>query len=99
VQRSDDGGRSWSPVGNDVTYPFVPGTLSWYDGTPQPWDFVRVWHLEPSPHEVDTVYAGVEDAALFRSTDGGGSWQELAGLREHGTGPQWQPLPTGRAGC
>jgi photosystem II stability/assembly factor-like uncharacterized protein len=39
----------------------------------------------------DTVYAGVEDAALFRTTDGGQSWQELAGLREHGTGPNWQP--------
>ena len=91
VQRSDDGGRSWSPVGKDFTYASVPGTHQWYDGTAHPWEFARVWHLEPSPHEVDTVYAGVEDAALFRSTDGGSSWQELAGLREHGTGSQWQP--------
>ncbi|HSE28615.1 MAG TPA: exo-alpha-sialidase, partial [Gemmatimonadales bacterium] len=63
----------------------------WYDGTPHPWEFKRVWHLEPSPTDRDTVYAGVEDAALFRSTDGGKSWQELAGLRGHGSGPQWQP--------
>jgi hypothetical protein len=62
-----------------------------YDGTQRPWEFKRVWHLEPSLGEPDTVYAGVEDAALFRSTDGGRSWQEMAGLRGHGTGPQWQP--------
>jgi len=62
-----------------------------YDGTQRPWEFKRVWHLEPSLTDPDTVYAGVEDAALFRSTDGGRTWQELAGLRGHGTGPQWQP--------
>ena len=91
VQRSNDGGRTWAPVGNDFTYASVPGTHQTYDGTPRPWEFTRVWHLEPSPHDRDTVYAGVEDAALFRSTDGGDSWHELAGLREHGTGSQWQP--------
>jgi hypothetical protein len=66
-------------------------THQWYDGTARPWEFKRVWHLEPSPTDPDTVYAGVEDAALFRSTDGGQSWQELSGLRGHGSGPQWQP--------
>jgi hypothetical protein len=66
-------------------------THQWYDGTQHPWEFKRVWHLEPSLTDPDTVYAGVEDAALFRSTDGGKSWQELAGLRGHGTGPKWQP--------
>jgi photosystem II stability/assembly factor-like uncharacterized protein len=66
-------------------------THQWYDGTQKPWEFKRVWHLEPSLTDPDTVYAGVEDAALFRSTDGGRTWQELAGLRGHGTGPQWQP--------
>ena len=91
IQRSDDGGRTWEPVGNDFQYEGVPGTHQWYDGTPHPWEFLRVWHLEPSPTEAETVYAGVEDAALFRSTDGGHNWQEVAGLRRHGTGPQWQP--------
>ncbi|MCL6481996.1 MAG: glycoside hydrolase [Firmicutes bacterium] len=62
-----------------------------YDGTQHPWTFKRVWHLEPSLDDPDTVYAGVEDAALFRSTDGGRSWHELAGLRGHETGAQWQP--------
>jgi hypothetical protein len=66
-------------------------THQFYDGTQRPWEFKRVWHLEPSLEDPDTVYAGVEDAALFRTTDGGRSWRELAGLRGHGTGPQWQP--------
>jgi len=66
-------------------------THQWYDGTQKPWVFKRVWHLEPSLDDPDTVFAGVEDAALFRSKDGGESWQELPGLRGHGTGPQWQP--------
>jgi photosystem II stability/assembly factor-like uncharacterized protein len=66
-------------------------THQFYDGTQHPWEFKRVWHLEPSLSDPDTVYAGVEDAALFRSTDGGASWQELAGLRGHETGPQWAP--------
>jgi photosystem II stability/assembly factor-like uncharacterized protein len=66
-------------------------THQWYDGTQHPWQFKRVWHLEPSLTDPDTVYAGVEDAALFRSTDGSKSWHELAGLRGHGTGPKWQP--------
>jgi photosystem II stability/assembly factor-like uncharacterized protein len=66
-------------------------THQWYDGTQHPWEFKRVWHLEPSLTDPDTVYAGVEDAALFRSTDAGKSWHELPGLRGHGTGPKWQP--------
>jgi photosystem II stability/assembly factor-like uncharacterized protein len=66
-------------------------THQFYDGTQRPWEFKRVWHLEPSLEDPDTVYAGVEDAALFRTNDGGRTWQELAGLRGHGTGPQWQP--------
>ncbi|MPZ77823.1 MAG: exo-alpha-sialidase [Deltaproteobacteria bacterium] len=66
-------------------------THQWYDGTPHPWEFKRVWHLEPSLTDPDTVYAGVEDAALFRSTDGGQNWQELAGLRGHGSGDKWAP--------
>ena len=66
-------------------------THQWYDGSQHPWEFKRVWHLEPSLTDPDAVYAGVEDAALFRSADGGQNWQELSGLRGHGTGPQWQP--------
>jgi photosystem II stability/assembly factor-like uncharacterized protein len=66
-------------------------THQWYDGTQHPWEFKRVWHLEPSYTDPNLVYAGVEDAALFKSTDGGKNWHELSGLRGHGTGPKWQP--------
>jgi BNR/Asp-box repeat protein len=111
IQRSDDGGKTWTtPGGEQVPEPGPPAGISnkfvydtspetgapltthqWYDGTQHPWEFKRVWHLEPSLTDPDVVYAGVEDAALFRSTDGGRSWQELSSLRGHGTGPQWSP--------
>ncbi|HXY00201.1 MAG TPA: hypothetical protein VEI54_04720 [Candidatus Limnocylindrales bacterium] len=115
IQRSDDGGKTWTqpgtPPGEPTMTPdgmpkgesnkFVYDTSAetgkpltthqWYDGTQHPWEFKRVWHLEPSLHDPDTVYAGVEDAAIFRTKDGGKSWHELAGLRGHGTGPKWQP--------
>ena len=115
IQRSDDGGKTWTqpgtPAGEPTTTPegmpkaesnkFVYDTSEgtgapltthqWYDGTPHPWEFKRVWHLEPSPTDPDLVYAGIEDAALFKSTDGGKNWKELSGLRGHGSGPHWQP--------
>lgn len=91
MHRSDDGGKSWDTVGNDFSYIGEVGEHQWYDGSLRPWEFKRVWHLEPTASDPDTVYAGVEDAALFRSTDGGQSWTELPGLRGHGTGPDWMP--------
>ena len=91
IQRSDDGGVTWSPVDKEFRYDGATGTHQWYDGTPHPWEFARVWHLEPSLTDPDTVLAGVEDAALFRTTDGGSSWHELSGLRRHGTAASWQP--------
>jgi photosystem II stability/assembly factor-like uncharacterized protein len=91
VHRSDDGGATWHPVGNAFTYEGVPGTHQWYDGTPRPWEFARVWHVEPSLDDPDVAFAGVEDAALFRTDDAGEHWRELPGLRNHGSGPSWQP--------
>jgi hypothetical protein len=90
MQRSDDAGKTWSPVGNDFGYIGDPGTHMWYDGTQHPWEFKRVWHLEPSLTDPDTVYAGVEDAAMFKTTDGGATWTELPGLRD-AKGHLWQP--------
>jgi BNR/Asp-box repeat len=86
-------GEGGMPKGesNKFVYHGVPGTHQWYDGTQHPWEFKRVWHLEPSLTNPDHVYAGVEDAALFESKDGGRTWQELSGLRKHDTGPKWQP--------
>src|SRR3982075_1424327 len=91
IQRSEDGGQSWEPVGNELKYDGVAGTHQWYDGTHHPWESARVWHIEPSLTDRYTVYAGVEDAALFRTVDGGRTWHELSGLREHASGPSWQP--------
>ncbi len=91
VHRSDDGGKNWQTVGNEFAYATKPGQHTWYDGTPHPWEFKRVWHFEPSLDDPDKVYAGVEDAALFHSSDGGQSWQELPGLRNHTTGEKWAP--------
>jgi photosystem II stability/assembly factor-like uncharacterized protein len=91
VQRSDDGGKTWTAVGNKFSYDGVAGTHQWYDGTAHPWEFKRAWHLEPSLTNPDEVLAGVEDAALFKSTDSGQSWAELSGLRTHTTGSAWQP--------
>jgi photosystem II stability/assembly factor-like uncharacterized protein len=93
---TDSGGR---PVGESNKFVYDSSSVSgkpltthqWYDGTQHPWEFKRVWHLEPSLTDSDTVYAGVEDAALFRTTDGGKSWHELAGLRGHPSGSRWAP--------
>jgi photosystem II stability/assembly factor-like uncharacterized protein len=90
IQRSDDGGKTWEAVSNEFKYAGVPGTHQWYDGTQHPWEFKRIWHLEPSHDDPDTVYAGAEDAALFKTTDGGRSWEELPGLRS-AKGNLWQP--------
>ena len=53
IQRSNDGGKTWEPVGNKFVYEGTPGTHMWYDGTPHPWEFKRVWHLEPSLTDPD----------------------------------------------
>jgi photosystem II stability/assembly factor-like uncharacterized protein len=91
IQRSNDGGQTWEPVGNKFLYEGTTGPHLWYDGTPHPWEFARVWHLEPSRTDPDAVYAGVQDAALFKTNDGGATWTELPALRTHATAPKWQP--------
>lgn len=90
VHRSDDGGKSWETVSNEFAYQGEVGTHQYYDGSQHPWEFTRIWHFEPSLTEAETVYAGAEDAALFRSDDGGMSWLELPGLRK-AKGELWQP--------
>jgi hypothetical protein len=111
IQRSDDGGETWSTpdgsalptpgefpsgVSNKFVYEGEVGTHKWYDGTQHPWEFKRVWHLEPSLTDPDTVYAGVEDAAIFKTTDGGKSWKEMSSLRS-AKGHLWQPGAGGMA--
>ncbi|MDB6040444.1 MAG: uncharacterized protein JWM99_4285 [Verrucomicrobiales bacterium] len=111
IQRSDDGGETWATpdgsalpapgefprgVSNKFVYEGEVGTHKWYDGTQHPWEFKRVWHLEPSLTDPDTVYAGVEDAAIFKTTDGGKSWKEMSSLRS-AKGHLWQPGAGGMA--
>jgi hypothetical protein len=83
IQRSNDGGETWEPVGNKFVLDGGIGNYEGHDGTPQPWEFKRVWHLEPSLDDPDCIYAGAEDASMFRSSDGGQNWQEFRGLRAH----------------
>ena len=90
IQRSNDGGTTWETLGNKFEYDGSPGTHQWYDGTQHPWEFKRIWHLEPSLTDPDTVYGGAEDAALFRSTDGAQTWHEVPGLRS-AKGNLWSP--------
>jgi len=90
IQRSNDAGKTWEPVGNEFTYIGEVGTHQHFDGSQQPWAFKRVWQIQPSLTDPDTVYAGVEDAALFCSSDAGLTWQELPGLRS-AKGHLWQP--------
>src|SRR5579872_3610492 len=91
VQRSNDGGKTWEPVNNKFLYEGEVGKHQFFDGSLRPWEFKRVWHFEPSLTDPDSVYAGIEDASIFQTTDGGQSWKELPGLRGHGSGPRWQP--------
>jgi len=91
IQRSDNGGITWEPIDSAFSYAGEVGLHQWYDGTPRKWEFTRVWHLEPSLDDPDTVYAGVEDAALFRTRDGGRTWTEMPGLRTHPSASGWAP--------
>lgn len=76
VWRSFDLGETWSVGTSGLTY-----------GEEEP-GISRIWNLTPA-HGV--LYAGVEPAGLFRSTDGGESWEHIAALREHPTRPNWFP--------
>ena len=91
LQRSDDGGKTWAAAGNQFLYDGPTTPHKWYDGSDHPWEFKRVWHLEPSLDDPDKVYAGVEDAALFVSEDGAKTWSELPGLRTHPSAGEWAP--------
>ncbi|MSU58426.1 MAG: exo-alpha-sialidase [Pedosphaera sp.] len=75
---------------NQFTYEGEVGTHKFYDGSQHPWEFKRIWHIEPSLTDPDTAYAGAEDAAIFKTTDGGKTWKELPGLRS-AKGHLWQP--------
>ncbi|MFJ6616837.1 WD40/YVTN/BNR-like repeat-containing protein [Kitasatospora sp. NPDC091335] len=80
VWRSDDLGASWSePVRPAIRFPEPTGT-----------SLTRVWQLQPAGAEAPgVVYAGTEPAALFRSTDGGESFDLVESLWNHPQRPHW----------
>lgn len=79
---SDDLGRTWvEPEAAPIAFPEGGGA-----------SLIRIWQIEPgSDLDPDTVYAGAEPHALFRSRDGGLSFELVEGLYNHPHRPQWQP--------
>jgi photosystem II stability/assembly factor-like uncharacterized protein len=81
VQRSKNFGKTWDNAENPPRFPEGSGL-----------QVENIWHVEPGPaDEPDTVYAGVAPAALFRSDDGGNSWQMNQNLNNHPSRAEWQP--------
>jgi hypothetical protein len=80
VATSDDLGETWDePDQRPIAFPEDSGT-----------SLVRVWQIAPGPaHQPDVVYAGTEPQALFRSTDGGVSYEFVRGLWDHPHRPEW----------
>src|SRR5499426_4118404 len=51
---------------------------------------INIWSLEPGPGKKE-IWAGVEPAALFRSVDGGDSWEKVPGISDHEHARKWTP--------
>lgn len=85
---SDDLGASWEESERaPISFPEDTGAA-----------LERVWQLAPGPEgEPDVVYAGVEPSALFRSEDGGRTYEFVRGLWEHPHRPHWMPGGGGKA--
>lgn len=82
VYTSDDGGKTWDePEGGAVKFPEATGAA-----------LAAVWQLQPGlDSEPDVVWAGVEPAALFRSTNGGSTYSLVQGLWDHPHRETWMP--------
>ena len=81
VQRSEDLGATWQKSRVNPAFPKERN-----DSVEQ------VWHIEPGrPTEPGVVYVGVSPAALFKSPDGGETWDEVVPLSEHPTRAMWEP--------
>jgi len=101
VQYSDDFGATWtqSPASPTFSRPSASGRPSGSveelvaGGTPAKAEQVlAVWNIEPGrADEPGVLYAGVQPAALFKSTDRGESWQLNEGLYDHPQRGQWNP--------
>jgi hypothetical protein len=80
VHASDDGGASWSEVATP-TFPEQPA-----DAQGPPWKLVQIWSLAAAH---GTVWAGTLPGALFRSADGGASWQLVESLWQRPERLEW----------
>ncbi|WHT21225.1 exo-alpha-sialidase [Crossiella sp. CA-258035] len=80
VATSDDLGASWQePDHPPVAFPEDTGT-----------SLERVWQLAAGPaDQPEVVYAGTQPSALFRSTDGGRTYDMVRGLWDHPHREQW----------
>jgi photosystem II stability/assembly factor-like uncharacterized protein len=79
---SDDFGRTWTnPEEANVKFPESSGAA-----------LKQIWQIEPGREgEPDTLYCGVEPAALFVSRDGGETWNLSEGLWNHPQRARWEP--------
>ncbi len=81
IYRSTDMGTTWDEPASGPTFPADSG-----------YKLERVWHVAPGrADEPGVVYAGVEPAALFKSTDDGATWSWIEALSNHPTRDKWQP--------
>lgn len=76
VWRSEDLGATWTHSSDGLTYG---------DDGPK---VKTIWNVTAAN---GTIYAGVEPAGLFRSTDGGVTWEHVEGLTNHPSRPEWEP--------
>jgi photosystem II stability/assembly factor-like uncharacterized protein len=87
--RSDDGGESWHLIGDT---PVVPTPINKPGITQANIMAVAVSPVERSG-EYGVVYVGTEPSEVFRSEDGGESWQKLSGLSELPSASTWSFPP------
>ena len=81
IYRSRDHGHTWDEPATGPAFPEDSGK-----------NMEKVWHVEPAgPDQPRVVYAGVEPAALFKSTDDGESWSWMPPLNQHPTAEKWVP--------
>ena len=79
VLRSGDLGRTFEETRAAPAFPKDDGRA-----------LANIWSLEPGDGERD-LWCGVEPASLFRSHDGGDSWEMVSGISNHPHARHWQP--------